>query len=161
MGNSLKQNLIFIRKLKESDLKKLVKFRNNKNIWKLTEGGGFSKKVTINDEIAWFKKVNKKNDRLNLAICINEKYIGNIYFTDIKKSSAQFHIFIGENSLWGKGIASKSMILSLDFLRINLDIKKVYLKVKKKNILAIKLYKKCGFKVKKELDNNSYFMTNY
>jgi diamine N-acetyltransferase len=161
MSNSLKQNLIFIRKLKKSDLKKLVKFRNKKIIWKLTGGGGFSKKVTINDEIAWFKKVNKKKDRLNLAICLEEKYIGNIYFTDIKNSSAQFHIFIGENSLWGKGIGSKSMILSLDFLRINLDIKKVYLKVKKENTSAIKLYKKCGFKVKKELDNNDYLMTNY
>jgi len=161
MSNSLKQNLIFVRKLKKSDLKKLVKFRNKKIIWKLTGGGGFSKKVTINDEIAWFKKVNKKKNRLNLAICLEEKYIGNIYFTDIKKSSAEFHIFIGENSLWGKGIGSKSMILSLDFLRINLDIKKIYLKVKKENTSAIKLYKKCGFKVKKELDNNDYLMTNY
>ena len=53
------------------------------------------------------------------------------------------------------------MILSLDYLRINLDIKKVYLKVKKENTSAIKLYKKCGFKVKKELDNNDYLMTNY
>ena len=161
MSNSLKQNLIFIRKLKKSDLRKLVKFRNKKIIWKSTGGGGFSKKVTINDEIAWFKKENKKKNRLNLAICLEEKYVGNIYFTDIKNSSAEFHIFIGENSLWGKGIASKSMILSLDFLRINLDIKKVYVKVKKENTAAIKLYKKCGFKVKKELDNNDYLMTNY
>lgn len=53
------------------------------------------------------------------------------------------------------------MLLSLFFLRINLDIKKVYLKVNKENISAIKLYKKCGFKVKKELDINSYFMTSY
>ena len=103
--------------------------------------------------------MNKKN-RLNLAICLEEKYIGNIYFTNIKKSFAEFHIFIGENSLWGKGIGSKSMILSLDFLRINLDIKKIYLKVKKENTSVIKLYKKCGFKVKKELDNNDYLMTN-
>ena len=161
MSNSLKQNLIFIRKLKKSDLRKLVKFRNKKIIWKSTGGGGFSKKVTINDEIAWFKKENKKKNRLNLAICLEEKYVGNIYFTDIKKSSAEFHIFIGENSLWGKGIGLKSMILSLDFLRINLDIKKIYLKVKKENTSAIKLYKKCGFKVKKELDNNDYLMTNY
>ena len=161
MSNSLKQNLIFIRKLKKSDLKKLVKFRNKKIIWKLTGGSGFSKKFTINDEIEWFKKVNKKKNRLNLAICLEEKYIGNIYFTNIKKSSAEFHIFIGENSLWGKGIGLKSMILSLDFLRINLDIKKIYLKVNKENTSAIKLYKKCGFKVKKELDNNNYLMTNY
>jgi len=60
MSNFLKQNLIFIRKLKKSDLKKLVKFRNKKIIWKLTGGSGFSKKFTINDEIEWFKKVNKK-----------------------------------------------------------------------------------------------------
>jgi len=161
MSNSLTQKLIFVRKLKQTDLKKLVKFRNKKIIWKLTGGGGFNKKVTINDEIAWFKKVNKKKDRLNLAICLNEKYIGNIYFTDITKSSAQFHIFIGENSLWGKGIGSKSMILSLNFLRTNLDIKKIYLKVKKENTSAIKLYEKCGFKIKKKLDNNDYLMTNY
>jgi RimJ/RimL family protein N-acetyltransferase len=161
MSNYLKHNLIFIRKLKKSDLKKLVKFRNKKIIWKLTDLSRLSKRVTINDEVKWFKKTNKKKDRLNLAICLNERYIGNIYFTNIKKSSAEFHIFIGENSLWGKGIGLRSMRLSLDFLRINLDIKKVYLKVKKENISAIKLYKKCGFKVKKELHNNFYLMKNY
>jgi RimJ/RimL family protein N-acetyltransferase len=161
MSDFSKQNLIFIRKLQQSDLKKLAKFRNKKIIWQLTEGSSLSKKATINSTIAWFKKVNKKKDRLNLAICLNEKYIGNIYFTDIKKSSAQFHIFIGENSLWGKGLGLKSVLLSLVFLKINLDIKKVYLKVNKENISAIKLYKKCGFKVKKELDINYYFMTNY
>ena len=161
MSNYLKHNLIFIRQLKTSDLKKLVKFRNKKIIWKLTDLSRLSKRVTINDEVKWFKKTNKKKDRLNLAICLNERYIGNIYFTNIKKSSAEFHIFIGENSLWGKGIGLRSMRLSLDFLRINLDIKKVYLKVKKENISAIKLYKKCGFKVKKELHNNFYLMKNY
>ena len=103
--------------------------------------------------------MNKKKDRLNLAICLEEKYVGNIYFTDIKKSSAEFHIFIGENSLWGKGIGSKSMILSLDFLRINLDIKKVYLKLRKK-ILQRLNYKNVVLKLE-ELDNNDYLMTNY
>lgn len=60
MVNFLKQNLVFIRKLQKSDLKKLVKFRNKKIIWQLTEGGSLSKKATINNTIAWFKKVNKK-----------------------------------------------------------------------------------------------------
>ncbi len=161
MSNSLTQKLIFIRKLKQSDLKKLVKFRNNKIVWKLVGGGGFQKKITLNDEIKWFRKVNKKKDRLNLAICLNEKYVGNIYFTDMTKSSAQFHIFIGETSLWGKGIGSKSMILSINFLRTNYDITKIYLKVKKENIPAIKLYEKCGFKIKKKLYKNFYLMTNY
>ena len=37
--NTHKKNLIFIGKLKKIHLKKLVKFRNNKVIWKLTGGG--------------------------------------------------------------------------------------------------------------------------
>jgi len=152
---------IFIRKLKETDLKRLVKFRNKKTIWKLTGGGGFNKKITLADEKEWFKKVNRKKNRLNLAIELNEKYIGNIYFTDIKNSSAQFHIFIGENNLWGEGIGTKSTLLSLDFLRINYGIKKIYLKVNKNNYSAVKMYKKCGFKVKKKLSENYYLLTNY
>ena len=155
------KKLIFVKKLKKTDLKKLVKFRNHKIIWQFTGKGAYNKKISLDDEKEWFKKINKKKDRLNLSINLNEKYIGNVYFTNIKKTSAQFHIFIGVKSLWGKGIGTKATLLSLNFLRKNYGIKKIYLKVKKENLPAIKVYKKCGFKIKKKFNDNNYLMINY
>ena len=157
--NPHKRNLILISKLKETHLKKLVKFRNNKVIWKLTGGGGVKRKVRISDEKKWFKKISKKKNRLNLAINLNEKYVGNIYFTHMTKLTAQFHIFIGENSLWNKGIGTKSTLLSINFLKVNYNLKKIYLKVKINNTAAIKVYKKCGFKIKKKIKDDNYYMT--
>jgi len=156
--NTHKKNLIFISKLKKIHLKKLVKFRNNKVIWKLTGRSGVKRKVKISDEKECFKKINKKKNRLNLVIYLNEKYVGNIYFTHITKVTAQFHIFIGENSLWNKGIGTKSTLLSINFIKVNYNLKKIYLKVKINNTSAIKVYKKCGFKIKKKIEDDNYYM---
>jgi RimJ/RimL family protein N-acetyltransferase len=85
--------------------------------------------------------------------------VGNIYFTHMTKLTAQFHIFIGENSLWNKGIGTKSTLLSINFLKVNYNLKKIYLKVKINNTSAIKVYKKCGFKIKKKIEDDNYYMT--
>ena len=53
---------IYIKSQKISDLKTSYKWRNHKSIWSKTVGEGKFKlkKITLKDEIEWFKKIKKK-----------------------------------------------------------------------------------------------------
>jgi RimJ/RimL family protein N-acetyltransferase len=148
----MKKEIINIRLLQKKDLKNLVKFRNNPIIWKKTLGqnlGFKNRKITLNDELKWFKKVQNLSNRFNLAITLNENYIGNLYFTNIKKNNSELEVFIGEKKNWGKGYGFKAIILGMQFAKFNLKIYKFHLRVRKNNIRAINLYKKSGFKINK------------
>tara|TARA_B100000787_G_C16178491_1_gene290390 strand:+ start:116 stop:601 length:486 start_codon:yes stop_codon:yes gene_type:complete len=137
-----------IRLLNKKDTQISYKWRNDSSIWTLTRGlGNYGKKVTLKDEIEWFNRISIAKDRLNLAIiCNHDEYVGNIYFTNIKKNSAEFQIFIGNKKYLKKNIGNASTRLSLLYAYINLGISNFYLYVNKKNINAIKMYKKVGFK---------------
>ena len=154
---------IYIKSQKISDLKISYKWRNNKSIWSKTVGEGKFKlkKVTHKDEIEWFKKIKKKNNRKNLSIFLeNDKLIGNIYFTDIKNNTAEFHIVIGDKNYWNKGIGFRSTKLSIAYANVNFDINEFYLFVKKNNKYAIMIYKKIGFK-KTQYSSKNIFKMKY
>ena len=76
-------NLIYLRPLEVSDLKKLIKWRKDQKVWRFTLGRKKSKYL-FKDELRWYEKVSKK--RLNFAIIFakSNTYIGNVYLTKIK-----------------------------------------------------------------------------
>jgi diamine N-acetyltransferase len=149
---------IAIRPLKISDASISWKWRNDPHIWKLT-GRKWNNKVTKQMEEQWLEMVLLNKNEKRFAICVNKnkKYVGNVQLTDIKNSKAQFHIFIGEKSYWGKGIATKATKLILDYGFDMLKLNEVYLYVKKDNLAAINAYKKCGFTIK-EIRDDGIFM---
>tara|TARA_A100001011_G_C13992729_1_gene707956 strand:+ start:197 stop:679 length:483 start_codon:yes stop_codon:yes gene_type:complete len=147
---------VYLKSQRIEDLKISYKWRNEKTIWSKTLGAGKfqKKKITLKDEIQWFKKIKRRKNRKNLSIFLeNNKLIGNIYFTDIVNKKAQFHIVIGNKNYWNKGIGYKATKLSLMYANVNFDIKKFYLFVKKTNKYAIMIYKKIGFKIIKSNPN--------
>lgn len=159
----MNKEFVSVRLLKKDDLSQLVKFRNDKKIWLSTkrQGNFNKKKVTIKDENEWFKRVSTDKKRLNLAINLNEKYIGNIYFSNITKTKAEFEIFIGDKSLWGRGIGFKSTKIAIHLFLSNYNVREIYLTVRKDNIPAQKLYAKCGFKLDKQYSKNDIYFMRY
>lgn len=66
--------------------------------------------------------------------------------------------FIGEAGLWGKGLGTKMINALLEYLSLKFGVSKVALNVKGTNLQAIKCYKKCGFLIVKDLEDNHLLM---
>lgn len=142
-----------IRPLKISDADFSWRWRNDPEIWKLT-GRTWQRFVTREMEKNWISKVIKNTNERRFAICVgdNEQYVGNVQLTDIENEKAQFHIFVGDKSKWGKGIGTQATKLLLEYAFAKLKLQTVYLIVNMKNQAAIRSYQKSGFRILEESD---------
>ena len=134
-----------IRPLKEQDAYTSVKWRNDPEVFKFT-GNIYNHEITIDNELEWIRKVTANPTDYRCAILVDEVYVGNIYLTDIKECTAHFHIFIGDKSYWGKGVAKRASLLILEYAFNVLNIKEVLLRVRNVNTSAYNLYLRLGFK---------------
>jgi diamine N-acetyltransferase len=137
--------VIFLKKLGVKHAYTSFLWRNDKEVWKYTKHRP-SKKISLQEELLWIRKVLKRKKEKRYAIVVKQsnKYIGNLYFTGIKNRSAEFHIFVGDRSEWGKGYGCAACSLALAKAK-KLGLKKVYLVVSRKNIYAMNIYLGLGF----------------
>lgn len=77
------------------------------------------------------------------------KEIGSVYFKDIDQNThtAEFGIFIGEESELGKGYGYEAQKLALDYAFTEMNMKTIILRVLSDNKAAIANYNKFGFSV--------------
>lgn len=140
---------VLIRPLVVEDANTSWKWRNDPEVWAQT-GNSPDKPITLGIEIEWIKKVIKDETTKRFAITVDDQYVGNVQLTDVTDSKAQFHIFIGEKSFWGRGIAKQATYQILNYAKEILKLTEVYLYVKKSNVFAIKVYKKNSFIIDEE-----------
>jgi glycosyltransferase involved in cell wall biosynthesis/RimJ/RimL family protein N-acetyltransferase len=136
---------VLIRPLREEDSPISYKWRNDQNIWRFT-GKKPDRLITEEIECNWIKRVLSESDSYRFAILADEKYVGNIQLTGIKAGEeGEYHIFIGERSYWGKGIAWLASLQLIRFAREFLRLKRIFLYVNPENNAAIRVYEKLGF----------------
>ncbi len=140
---------IAIRPLIVEDAYTSVKWRNDPEVFKFT-GTTYYHEITIDSELEWIKKVISKEDDYRCAILADGKYVGNIYLTDINGGIAHYHIFIGDRSYWGKGVAKEASRLIIDYGINELGLSEIRLRVHQKNTGAMNLYLNLGFEIKSE-----------
>ena len=85
--------------------------------------------------------------------------IGNLKFEqiDTKKKTSVLGILIGEKKFRNRGLSLTAIKKGMDYLSNNYNIRYFWLGVNKKNLPAINLYKKAGFRIKKQT-SHSYKM---
>jgi RimJ/RimL family protein N-acetyltransferase len=78
-----------------------------------------------------------------------DKLIGNcgLFNTDHTNRRAEFGIFIGDKSYWGKGYGTEASILILDYGFNILNLHNIMLEVFSFNTRAIRSYEHIGFKI--------------
>ncbi|WP_315817038.1 GNAT family N-acetyltransferase [Paraflavitalea speifideaquila] len=151
---------VYIRPLVVQDALISYQWRNNPRIWRFT-GARPDKYITPEMETAWLFDVLRRENERRFAICLlmDNKYIGNIFLTDILEGEAQMHIFIGEMEYWGKRRAYESICLIFDYGFNELILDTIYVQINSKNAAAIVLGKLVGFKkVSEYYDTNKEMM---
>jgi diamine N-acetyltransferase len=149
---------IYLRTLTEADARISYQWRNIPEIWKYTNFN-LSGQITLEIEERWLSEVLRKPDQKRFGICLssNDQYIGNVHLTDINDGRAEFHLFIGDVSYWGKGIGQEATRIILDHAFFDLCFKELVLMVDPENHAAIAIYKKQGF-VESGMTDNRHLM---
>jgi diamine N-acetyltransferase len=148
---------IYIRPLVFADAQISYQWRNDPEVWEMTEFKP-DKIISLEIEEEWLKsKLDNKNEK-RFAICLvkNHQYIGNIQLVDINNGLGYYHIFIGEKTFWGKGIAQEATKLILAYAFSKLGLNQVLLEVNPSNISAFTVYKKLGFLPVGKNENNGF-----
>ncbi|HTL08436.1 MAG TPA: GNAT family N-acetyltransferase [Chitinophagaceae bacterium] len=138
---------VYIRPLQLADAQVSYQWRNNPKIWRFT-GARPDKYITPEMEASWIMEVMKRDNERRFAICLaaDNRYIGNIYFTDILKDEAQMHIFIGDTEYWGKRRAYESICQIFDYGFKILKLNIIYVQINPRNAAAMMLSKLVAFK---------------
>lgn len=138
----------FLRELSRIDLVEITKWRNDPSLiqWLATAFRFIDQEVDIN----WFNSyVSNRSNNVRLAICTSDsqKIIGATYLLDIDwiNRSSEFSIWIGTNSLQGKGIGEFAARRTLHHAFSDLNLHRISLTVLEDNDRALHLYKKIGF----------------
>lgn len=139
-------NAVYIRPLQIEDAQTSWQWRNNPKLWRWT-GARPDRQVTPEIEKLWLEEVLGRKDERRFAICLNEnnRYIGNIYLTDIRDKSAQIHIFIGDTEAWGGGRACEAIGLLLEYAFDELKLGNVQSTIARGNLSSIALSNRVGF----------------
>lgn len=140
---------VVIRPLEEHDAEISYKWRNDAEVWKHT-GSRPNIEITREIELQWIQKAIADESCRRFAIICDDNYVGNVQLTSITSTSAEFHIFIGEKSFWGKGLAKQATYQILHYAKEELKLNNVFLSVKKDNISAVQAYLRTSFKISSE-----------
>lgn len=148
---------VSIRPLVEQDAYISYKWRNDPEVFKYT-GNVYTEEITLESELAWIRRVIENTNEYRCAILVDNVYVGNVYLTNIVKGkSAEYHIFIGDKSYWGRGVAKKASLEIIKYALMVLKLRFICLSVRYSNVTAIKLYESIGF-VKNDSDENFILM---
>ena len=141
----LESERIVLRPITEEDTEDIIKWRNSENVMR-----HFIIQTPLTKEIheRWLQEKVASGQVVQFVIIekLEGKPIGSVYFRDICEKSAEFGIFIGEESYLGKGYGNEAQHLAMDYAFNELDLKKVVLRVLSDNIGAITIYEKNGFR---------------
>lgn len=144
----LKGNKVYLRKMQVEDTEDIVKWRNKDFVRK---NFIYQELFTYEGHLNWIETMVKTNKVVQFIIVENEtdKPVGSVYLRDIdeKDKSAEYGIFIGEETALGKGYGSESAMLMTQYAKDYLKLNKLFLRLYKENIAAYKSYKNAGFKM--------------
>lgn len=140
---------VYLRALEINDYKISINWRKDNSIWEMLGGSKYF--VSEAYEKSWVEKAIFDSKDLRLAICLkeNDKYIGNVYMTNIDtlKQSCHSHILIGEKEYWGQGYAREALLMAIDYMFNERNMHRIQANILESNIQSLKMHQKCGYKI--------------
>ena len=142
--------LVSLRFSDEEDIPMIVGWRNKDRV---RMNHVYREDFTVDGQKAWKEKNIDTGKAVQFIICENRpdrrlpRPVGVVHFHGIDKEegSAEYGIYIGEEDALGKGYASESADLAVEYAREQLGLNKLILRAFSSNTAAIKSYLHAGF----------------
>ena len=138
----LKNSAIELRPVSDEDLELLMAWRSHPEIYRYF--------VQQDGPLVWdghFHFWKSRRDRIDFIICVKGKprmrKVGSVNVSCLS-GIPEIGVFIGEITLMGKGIGTKSVRMVLDWLRSH-DYKKITAQISKDNGPSLRLFSNLGF----------------
>ena len=136
---------IDLRRMTVDDTANILKWRNSPFV---TSHFIYRLPLTKEGHLKWIREKVDKGSTEQFIIELKDKTgIGSVYLQHIDndRKSAEFGIFIGDESRSGKGYGDEALKLILSYAKAELGLHMIELKVLSDNEGALKLYEKNGF----------------
>lgn len=153
---------IVLRPITLDDAELVVKWRNSDAVKPYFI---YQEDLTIEGERQWINTKVKSGEVVQFIIVENESQspIGTVYLRDIdnKFHKAEYGIFLGEESVKGKGYGTQAAELMIQYAFGTMKLHRLYLRVFADNLRAISNYQKAGFSQEGLLRDDVYLNGNY
>jgi len=135
---------ILLREATETDLALIMSWRSNPDIYQ----GFYSQKAPLvwEEHLRWWESRNKDWHQFIIVLVDDTSFrdIGVISIGQCDNWNPEIGVFIGEVSLWGKGLAADAIGEALKWLREN-GYSQIHTTIKDDNERSIRLVTKLGF----------------
>ncbi|MBU3102417.1 MULTISPECIES: GNAT family N-acetyltransferase [Clostridium] len=146
------------------DSLKLIKFTNEHTILiKKWESTNELCKYLSHTQPKYLRESNLEEEKHTLFFMIefNKELVGATWLENITENDATLGIYIALTNYRRKGVGSGVIKLLIDMAFKDINLKKLYLHVREKNVNAIKCYEKCGFIISKEYPKSHFPDSSY
>lgn len=140
---------VYLRALEPDDYKVSIQWRKDDEIWSMLGGPKYF--VSEEYEKKWVEDTIFGSRDVKLAVCLvgTDKYIGNVYMTDIDNinRSCHSHVLIGDKAYWGQGYAREALLLAIDYMFNERNMHRIQAHVLASNVASLRMHEKCGYKL--------------
>ncbi len=146
-----------IRPYEASDVASLVKYANNKNVWKNLRDR-FPHPYRRVDALAWLRYTKAQDPTHDFAIAGDMGVIGGIGLhlqDDVHRRSAEIGYWLGE-PYWNRGIASEAVVAMTDFAFANFPLVRLYAHVFEGNPASERVLEKAGYDLEGRMCKSAY-----
>lgn len=136
---------MYLKEASVSDYPLIMAWRSNPKIYQ----GFYSQKSPLvwEGHLKWF--LSRNQDWRTFLIIYEDRPIGVVNIGQLDHWSPEIGYFIGEVSLWGRGLGTMAVKLGIEWLqnyaKSHLHITCIHTTIKDDNIASIKLIKRLGF----------------
>lgn len=146
MPNKIAGEHIYLRPITYQDSDLIIKWRNQENVRKFFI---YQKDFTKEGQKRWMMEQIEPGHAFQFIVCENEndRPIGCTYLRDYDENNhkAEYGVFIGEESMRGKGLGKEMLNLTLKFAYEHLHLHKVFARALADNPASINCFLACGF----------------
>jgi len=142
--SNLRGQMVYLRPIQSTDLPYIIAWSRDAEIARLADG---DYPQTLVEAEGWLKEINSDRYRKYFGIVFENEVIGDVELDHIawRSGDAELRIRIGRKELWNRGIGTDAVRAVLRYGFLDLNLRRIYLRVYAHNQRAISCYTKSGF----------------